>query len=73
MLYEVITRLFHNWKDGKASINAFLEDYAFVADGLVSLYQVTFEEKYLKTALQLADYTLQHFYDEENGMFYVTS
>ncbi len=66
-------RLNHSWKDGKASINAFLEDYAFVADGLVSLYQVTFEEKYLKTALQLADYTLQHFYDEENGMFYVTS
>jgi uncharacterized protein YyaL (SSP411 family) len=66
-------RLFHCWKGGKASINGFLEDYSFVAEGLTALYQVTFNQLYLDKALSLAEYALGHFYDQKTGIFYVTS
>jgi len=66
-------RLFHSYNQCKASINGFLEDYCFLAEGLISLYQVSFEESYLKKALALAEYTISHFYHKENGLFFVTS
>jgi len=66
-------RLFRNYKNGKASINAFLDDYAFVIDAFIALYQVTFEEKWLKKARLLAEYVIRHFYDEDKVMFYYTS
>jgi len=51
---------------------AFLDDYANVIDGLIALYEVTFDEKWLQNARKLADYAIMHYYDEENGMFYFT-
>lgn len=66
-------RLTRNFKDGKASINGFLDDYAFTIDAFISLYQATFEEEWLFKAGKILDYTLDHFYNEENGMFYYTS
>ncbi len=66
-------RLHRNYKNGKASINAFLDDYAFTIEAFISLYQATFDEKWLKEAQQLADYTLTHFYDQRSGMYYYTS
>ena len=65
--------LFHNYKSGQASINGYLEDYSFMIEGLLDLYQVTFKESYLKEAQALADYTLAHFSDERSGMFFFTS
>ncbi|MCC6582523.1 MAG: thioredoxin domain-containing protein [Chitinophagales bacterium] len=62
-----------NYKNGKSSINGFLQDYAFFIEALISLHQITLEEKYLSDALQFTEYTLQHFYNETNGMFYLTS
>jgi uncharacterized protein YyaL (SSP411 family) len=66
-------RLTHTWNPGKAEINGFLEDYAFLAEGLCELYQVTFDENYLHTALKLAEYAIRHFYNPANGLFFVTS
>lgn len=66
-------RLYRNYKDGKASINAFLDDYAFTISAFVSLYQATFDEKWLNEAMQLANYTISHFQDANSQMFYYTS
>ncbi|MEA1898197.1 MAG: glycoside hydrolase family 76 protein, partial [Bacteroidota bacterium] len=66
-------RLNRNYKNGKVSINAFLDDYAFTIGAFISLYQATFNEKWLKEAQQLTDYSISHFYDKKSGMFYYTS
>lgn len=61
--------LYRTYKNKTAKINGFLEDYAFVIDALIGLYEVTADEKYLFDAKQLTDYTLDHFYDSEKGLF----
>jgi len=66
-------RLYRNYKNGKASINAFLDDYAFTIAAFIALYQATFDEAWLEDAKQLADYAIVHFYDSTSGMFYYTS
>ena len=60
------------WKDGEAKLNAYLEDYANFSDGLVILYQVSGEIKYLKEAKRLVDLMITEFWDEEAGGFYFT-
>ena len=65
--------LFHNFKNGKSTINGYLEDYCFVIAAFISLYEVTFEEKWLHDAKQLTDYALEHFYDEQQAFFRFTS
>ena len=65
--------LLRNYKDGRASIEAFLDDYALLADAYIVLYQTTFEVEWLLEAKTLTDYALQHFYDEKSGLFYYTS
>ena len=65
--------LFHNFKNGKSTINGYLEDYCFVITAFIALYEVTFEEKWLLDAKQLTDYTLEHFYDEQQAFFRFTS
>ncbi len=52
---------------------AFLDDYALVAEALIGLYEVTFEEKWLQEARKINDYAVDHFYDLETGMFFYTS
>ena len=63
----------HSYKDGKATINGFLEDYAHVIHGFIGLYEVTFDEKWLQNAKQLTDYTFDNFYDEKAQFFSFTS
>lgn len=65
--------LLHNYKNGKSSINGYLEDYCFVIEGFIAIYEVTFEEKWLQNAKQLTDYCFEHFYDENNQFFAFTS
>jgi uncharacterized protein YyaL (SSP411 family) len=62
-----------NYKNGKASINGYLEDYSFMIEAFISLYQNTFDESYLRKARELSDYVIQHFFDKESGMFFFTS
>ncbi|OAB80653.1 thioredoxin [Cochleicola gelatinilyticus] len=66
-------RIFHNYKNGTASINGFLEDYATVIEAYIALYEVTLDATWLSKSKSLTEYTFQHFYDEEKGMFYFTS
>lgn len=66
-------RLLRNYKNRKASINGFLDDYAFTIQAFIGLYEVTFDIRYLNIAKKLTDYTLDHFYDPESGLFFYTS
>ena len=66
-------QLLRTWKDGRAKLNGYIEDYANLADGLIELYQVSGETKYLLEAKQLADTMITEFWDEENGGFFFTS
>lgn len=63
----------HNYKNGKSTINGYLEDYCFSIEALISLYEATFNENYLHKAHELMDYCILHFQDKESGMFYFTS
>lgn len=65
--------LFHNYKNGKSTINGYLEDYCFVIEAFIALYEVSFEEKWLQHAKQLTDYCFEHFYDEKTGFYTFTS
>lgn len=65
--------LFRNYKNGKSNITAYLEDYATTADAFINLYEVTLDEKWLKLAKQLTDYSLDHFFDDKSRMFFFTS
>lgn len=65
--------LYHSYKDGQARINGYLEDYAFVVEALLDLYEVTFDSTYLIEADALTRYAIAHFRDDENGMFWFTS
>ena len=60
-------RLLRTWKDGKAKLNAYIEDYANVADGLIGLFQVSGELEYLTEARRRADLTSTEFWDEGHG------
>ncbi|WP_452223866.1 thioredoxin domain-containing protein [Lacinutrix chionoecetis] len=65
--------LYHNYKDGKPSINGFLEDYATVIDAFVALYENTLDKKWLNNAKALTDYCFDAFFNNTNKMFYFTS
>ncbi|MFN7013547.1 MAG: thioredoxin domain-containing protein, partial [Bacteroidia bacterium] len=65
--------LYHSYKNGKLGVNGFLEDYAFLADALLSLFEVTADKKYLDKAIELINYSIQHFYDDKSGMFFYTA
>lgn len=64
--------LYHSYKDGKASITGFLEDYAFVIEAFINLYQATFDEKWLEEANQLTQYVLKNFIDKDEVFFFFT-
>ena len=65
-------RLYRTHKAGRSKLNAYLEDYANMIDGLLELYQATFEEQWFIEARHLADLVLDHF-DANDGGFYDTS
>ena len=65
--------LFHNYNNGKATINGFLEDYSFVIEAFIALYAATADDKWLHHSKQLLNYCIDNFYDVSSGMFYFTS
>ncbi len=66
-------RLLATSKDSKAHLNAYLDDYAFLLDGILELLQTRWRSKDLEFALQLADVLIDQFEDKQNGGFYFTS
>jgi len=63
----------HVWKDGKATIDGFLQDYALVIEGFLSLHQATFKGEWLKAAIRMADSMIEQFWDSSAGVFYDTA
>jgi uncharacterized protein YyaL (SSP411 family) len=66
-------RLFHRYAKGERAVMGFLDDYAFLAFGLIELYEAGFDEKYLRTAVDLTKSMIAQFWDEKNGGFFFTS
>jgi uncharacterized protein len=65
--------LLRTFKDGRAHLNAYLEDHAFLLEALLALYEATFEVKWFDRARVLADSLLERFADDERGGFFSTS
>jgi uncharacterized protein YyaL (SSP411 family) len=65
--------LWRNYKDGKTSIDGFLDDYAWLAKAYMRLYQVTFDKEWLMHADKIVSYALANFYDSGSGLFYYTA
>lgn len=65
--------LWHNYKNGKSTINGFLEDYCFTIEAFIALYETTMDIKWLNEARNLSEYCFTHFYDKTSGMFFFTS
>ena len=65
-------RLLRTYRGGQAKLLGYLEDYAFVADGLLALYEATFQQRWLDEAISLADSMVELFWDEAAGAFYDT-
>jgi uncharacterized protein YyaL (SSP411 family) len=66
-------RLLATYKDGKAHLNAYLDDYANLIDALLELLQARWQREDLEFALELAEVLLAHFQDPEEGGFFFTS
>jgi uncharacterized protein YyaL (SSP411 family) len=65
-------RLLHTYRDGRAKLDAYLDDYADLIDGLTRLYEATGEPRWVESALELARIMIDEFADPEQGGFYFT-
>ena len=65
-------RLLRTYKDGQAKLYAYLEDYAFLIDGLLLLHEATFGERWLEAAIELGRSMVGLFWDETSQQFYDT-
>ena len=66
-------RLLRTWKDGVGRISAYLEDHAFLLEGLITLYETTFDPRWYLEAVALADTIIECFCDRERGGFFTTA
>jgi len=66
-------RVLHRYRDGDASIPAFLDDYVFMTSAMLEHYDATFDPAYLEQALKLQQQTHELFWDKDRGGFYFTA
>jgi uncharacterized protein YyaL (SSP411 family) len=66
-------RLLRTWKEGEARIDAYLEDYAYLTDALIVLYEATFEARWFDAAVETAEALIERFADPERGGFFTTA
>ena len=66
-------QLMHSYKSGSGTIDGFSEDYAHVISAYIDLYQSTLDRSWLNLAKDLMDYSIKHFLNKKNSMFYFTS
>jgi uncharacterized protein YyaL (SSP411 family) len=66
-------RLLRTYSADKAKLNAYLDDYAFLANGLIALHQATADARWLEAAKQLTDKEIELFWDDRDGGFFFTS
>jgi uncharacterized protein YyaL (SSP411 family) len=62
--------LYHRWRDGQRDSTQLLDDYAFLLDGVLHLYEVSLDPAFLEFAIQLADAMIARFYDPDAGGFW---
>ena len=65
-------RAMRSWSAGRAHIAGFLEDHAALGLGFIALHQLTFEREWLDLAIELAESTVEWFWDDDVGAFYDT-
>jgi len=65
--------LYRNYRGGRSDIEGFADDYAFVIQGLLDLYEASFDIQWLKLAIELQDTQDRLFFDEKNGGYFSTS
>ena len=65
-------RLLRSYRDGQAKLKGYLEDYAFLIDGLLALYEATFHREWLDEARSLADQMIDLFWHSTSSLFYDT-
>jgi uncharacterized protein YyaL (SSP411 family) len=63
------SRLLRTWKQGEAKLNGYLEDYSYLIEGLLELYQTTFDPRWFVAAQELAGTMLEHFAGSEGTMY----
>ncbi len=73
MINPASGNLWHRYRDGEAGIDGLLEDYAFTVQGLLDLYEVSFNWSWLELALKLTERQIALFEDEKQGGFFETS
>ena len=73
-LYEEKSKLlYRNYRGGRSDIEGFADDYAFVIQGLLDLYEASFDVEWLKFAVELQKTQDRFFFDEKNGGYFSTS
>jgi hypothetical protein len=73
-LFDVSTReLLHRFRDGEARFKGQLDDYAFLVQALIDLYEASFNIDWLSTALSLTEQMNRLFYDQDDGGFFDTT
>jgi uncharacterized protein YyaL (SSP411 family) len=65
-------RLLRTWKDGHGRLGAYLEDHAFLLEALITLYETTFDPRWYREAIALADTIIERFSDSGRGGFFTT-
>jgi uncharacterized protein YyaL (SSP411 family) len=66
-------QILHSYKAGESKINGYLEDYASVISGFISLHEITLDKKWLDYSKKMTEYVYDNFYNNSNQMFYFTS
>ena len=66
-------RLLRTWKDGRGRLDAYLEDHAYLLEALITLYESTFDPRWYREAVALADTMIERFSDTERGAFFTTA
>jgi uncharacterized protein YyaL (SSP411 family) len=64
--------LMHTYKEGQAKLLGYLDDYAFVATGLLDVYEAIFDRSVLERSIELTDILLREFWDDKDGAFFYT-
>ncbi len=66
-------KLLRSYRNGRARLTGYLSDYAFLTEGLINLYEATFDVRWLDEAVTLTDDMIARYFDREDGAFFFTA
>ena len=66
-------RLLRTHRDGRSRLTGYLSDYAYFVEGLINLYEATFDDRWIQQAVALTDNTIRYYHDADNGGFFFTA